>query len=138
MFDKPNTSGFIHISYYLLSIYNAKRFQKLVPWPIMNKTDERKYRTEIKNYLDVLASENPDIKFPSVLMSHLLRSGGTKFSILMWKISEISLRAYIRKNCKLSNIKLMLHVLIHGVHMSIHFLQIKRTYYKRQIATITK
>ncbi|XP_034193948.2 uncharacterized protein LOC117610527 isoform X1 [Osmia lignaria lignaria] len=101
MFDKPNTSGFIHISHYLLSVYNAKHFQKMVVWPLMNKMDERKYRMEVKAYLEIVANENPDINFPSILMSHLLLAGGTKFLIIMWKISEVSLRAYITNKCQM-------------------------------------
>lgn len=100
MFDKPNTTGFIHTSHYLLSVHNAKRFKKMVTWPILNKMDEKRYRMEIREYFAVLANENPDINFPSVLMSHLLQAGGKKILILMWKISEISLKAYISKTCK--------------------------------------
>ena len=100
MFDKPNTAGFIHVSHYLLSVHNEKRFQKLVIWPILNKTDEKRYRTEIKQYLETLTNENSDINFPPILMSHLLQAGGKKVLILMWKISEISLRAYITRACK--------------------------------------
>nr|XP_012136273.1 PREDICTED: uncharacterized protein LOC105661954 isoform X1 [Megachile rotundata] len=100
MFDKPNTSGFIHISHYLLSIYNAKQFKKMVAWPIMNKMDEKKYRVEVKEYLEIVANENQDINFPTVLMTHLLQAGGTKFLITMWKLSQISLRSYITKHCQ--------------------------------------
>ena len=98
MFDRPNTAGFIHISHYLLSVHNARRFRRMVAWPIVQKTDEKKYRTEIKAYLEILASNNPDMKFPPILASHLLQAGGTKFLIIMWKISEISLRAYVERN----------------------------------------
>ncbi|XP_076678156.1 uncharacterized protein LOC143374132 isoform X2 [Andrena cerasifolii] len=98
MFDKPNTAGFIHISHYLLSVHNAQRFRRMVAWPIVQKTDEKKYRTEIKAYLEILANNNLDMKFPPILASHLLQAGGTKFLIIMWKISEISLRAYIDRN----------------------------------------
>ncbi|KAK1122672.1 hypothetical protein K0M31_009115 [Melipona bicolor] len=101
MFDKPNTAGFIHVSHYLLSVHNEKRFQKLVIWPILNKTDEKRYRAEIKEYLETLANENSDINFPPILMSHLLQAGGKKVLILMWKISEISLRAYITRPCQM-------------------------------------
>lgn len=100
MFNKPNTLGFIHISHYLLSIYDATRFQKMVIWPLLNKMDEKKYRIEITEYLKILATENPDINFPPIIMSHLLQAGGRKILILMWKISEISLRAYIINKCK--------------------------------------
>ncbi|XP_033359643.1 uncharacterized protein LOC117238660 [Bombus vosnesenskii] len=101
MFDKPNTTGFIHISHYLLSVHNAKRFKKMVTWPILNKMDEKRYRMEIREYFAILANENPDINFPSLLMSHLLQAGGKKILILMWKISEISLKAYISKTCQI-------------------------------------
>lgn len=55
MFNKPNTFGFIHISHYLLFVHNSKQFQKMVQWSIMNKTDEKQYRIEIKYYLEILA-----------------------------------------------------------------------------------
>ncbi|XP_076759057.1 uncharacterized protein LOC143428220 [Xylocopa sonorina] len=99
MFNKPNTIGFIHISHYLLSVYNAQRFQKMVLWPLMNKVDERRYREEVREYLEIVASENPDINFLPILKSRLLQAGGTKFLIFMWKISLISLRAYISREC---------------------------------------
>ncbi|XP_043790416.1 uncharacterized protein LOC122713748 [Apis laboriosa] len=101
MFNKPNTLGFIHISHYLLSVHNATRFQKMVIWPLLNKMDEKKYRLEITEYLKILATENPDINFPPIIMSHLLQAGGRKILILMWKISEISLRAYIINKCQI-------------------------------------
>ncbi|XP_017752778.1 PREDICTED: uncharacterized protein LOC108545591 [Eufriesea mexicana] len=69
----------------------------MVIWPILNKVDEKQYRMEIKEYLEILANENPDVNFPPIFMSHLLQAGGTKFLILMWKISEISLRTYITR-----------------------------------------
>ncbi|CAL7938003.1 unnamed protein product [Xylocopa violacea] len=99
MFNKPNTVGFIHISHYLLTVYNAQHFQKMVLWPLMNKVDERRYRIEVREYLEIVASENPDINFLPILKSHLLQAGGTKFLILMWKISLICLRAYITRKC---------------------------------------
>lgn len=100
MFDKPNTAGFIHISHYLLFVHNARRFRRMVAWPIVHKADEKKYRAEIKAYLEILANDNLDMKFPPILASHLLQAGGTKFLIIMWKISEISLRAYVERNCE--------------------------------------
>ncbi|KOC70987.1 hypothetical protein WH47_04973 [Habropoda laboriosa] len=102
MFNKPNTSGFIYISHYLLSVYDAKRFQKMVAWPLMNKMDEKRYRMQVKDYLEILASENIDINFPSIFMSHLLQAGGTRFSIIMWKLSEISLRAYLKRKYQIT------------------------------------
>lgn len=100
MFTKSNTVGFIHISHYLLSVYDAKHFKNAVKWPIINKTDEKQYRTEIKQYLEILKNENPDINFPVILMSHLLQAKGIRFLTIMWKISEISVRAYIENECK--------------------------------------
>ncbi|XP_053976538.1 uncharacterized protein LOC128875183 [Hylaeus volcanicus] len=97
MFDKPNSSGFIHVSHYLLSVHNSKEFKKMVNWPIMNKADEKRYRAEIKNYLEILANENPDIEFPQILISRLFHATGTKFLNIMWKISVISLRAYLSR-----------------------------------------
>ena len=61
---------------------------------------EKQYRAELKAYLEILANDNLDIKFPPILASHLLQAGGTKFLIIMWKISEISLRAYVQRNCE--------------------------------------
>ncbi|XP_076630613.1 uncharacterized protein LOC143346422 isoform X2 [Colletes latitarsis] len=95
MFNKPNTCGFIHVSHYLLSVHNSKQFQKMVKWPIIDKTNVKRYRAEIKDYLEVLAQENPDINFPPILMCYLVHAGGIRLLNIMWKVSEISLRAYI-------------------------------------------
>ncbi|XP_076295114.1 uncharacterized protein LOC143216162 isoform X2 [Lasioglossum baleicum] len=98
MFDKSNPAGFIHISHYLLSIYDPKKFQKIVPWPILNKRDETQYRLKVKEYLDVIAAENADMNFPSILMIHIMRAAGTRFLNIMWKLSQISLRSYIARH----------------------------------------
>jgi len=42
MFDKPNTTGFIYVSHYLLTIFDVKRFKKLVEWPVICKKTEDK------------------------------------------------------------------------------------------------
>lgn len=100
MFDKPNTAGFLHVSHYLSVIYNKNLFKQMVSWPILCKRDELTYRSEIKNFFFVLSRDNTDIKFPSMPMSHLVQAGGTKFLIIMWKVSQLAFRAYIRKECK--------------------------------------
>nr|XP_012223087.1 PREDICTED: uncharacterized protein LOC105672609 isoform X2 [Linepithema humile] len=97
MFDKPNTMGFLHVSHYLSVIYDSKLFKQMVSWPVLCKKDEVKYRTEIKDFFFVLSQDNPDINFPPVLMSHLIQSGGTRFLIIMWKLSQLALRAYIKR-----------------------------------------
>ncbi|KAG7201591.1 hypothetical protein KM043_004335 [Ampulex compressa] len=100
MFDKPNTAGFIHISHYLLTIYDIHRFEKLIEWPVICKKTEAKYRNGVKDYLSVISAENPDIDFPPILASYLLHAGGTKFTIIMWKLSQVVLRTYIRREGK--------------------------------------
>lgn len=97
MFDKPNTAGFLHVSHYLSAIYDAKLFKRMVRWPILCKTDEATYRIEMKNFLCLLSRDNSDLKFPSILMTHLIQSAGTKFQIIMWKLSQVALRAYIKR-----------------------------------------
>lgn len=95
MFDKPNTTGFLHISHYLLSIYDSERFKKLVEWPVICKKTEVKYRIKVKDFLTVISMENPDIGFPNILASHLIHAGGNKFTIIMWKLSEVVVRKYL-------------------------------------------
>ena len=95
MFDKPNTAGFLHTSHYLLSVYDSERFQKLVQWPVPCKKTEAKYRNIVKDYLTTISAENPDIGFPVILTSHLIHAGGNKFTIIMWKLSEVVVRKYI-------------------------------------------
>ncbi|CAK9829950.1 Augmin complex subunit dgt6 [Anthophora retusa] len=97
MFDKPNTAGFLHVSYYLLTIYDSDRFKKLIEWPVNCKKAEVKYRNKIKDYLISLSMENPNIGFPNILMSHLIHAGGRKFTIIMWKLSEVVVRRYITR-----------------------------------------
>lgn len=99
MFDKPNTAGFLHVSRYLSVIYDAKLYKRMVKWPLLSKKDEIVYRNEMKNFLSVLSRDNPDINFPTILTSHLTQAGGIKFLIIMWKVSQLALRAYIKKQC---------------------------------------
>ncbi|XP_047351542.1 uncharacterized protein LOC124949850 isoform X1 [Vespa velutina] len=98
MFDKPNTIGFMHVSQYLLTIYDLERFKKLIQWPVTCKKTEVKYRNNVKDYLNQIANENLDIDFPPILTSYLVRAHGTKFTIIMWKLSIVVLRTYIKKN----------------------------------------
>ncbi|XP_014484893.1 PREDICTED: uncharacterized protein LOC106749705 [Dinoponera quadriceps] len=97
MFDKPNIAGFLHVSYYLSVIYDAKLFKQMVSWPLSCKKDEVMYRSAIKGFLSVLSRDNPDVNFPTILTSHLAQAGGAKFLIIMWKVSQLALRAYIKK-----------------------------------------
>ncbi|XP_043668682.1 uncharacterized protein LOC122629372 [Vespula pensylvanica] len=99
MFDKPNTIGFMHVSQYLLTIYDLERFKKLIQWPVTCKKTEVKYRNNVKDYLNQIANENVDIDFPPILTSYLVRAHGTKFTIIMWKLSIVVLRTYIKRNC---------------------------------------
>ncbi|XP_029671665.1 uncharacterized protein LOC115240565 isoform X2 [Formica exsecta] len=97
MFDKPNTAGFLHISHYLSNLYDAALFKQMVRWPTLCKRDEVTYRIEMKNFLSILSRDNSDVNFPPILMSHLIQSGGTKFLIIMWKLSQVALRTYIKR-----------------------------------------
>ncbi|XP_011054848.1 PREDICTED: uncharacterized protein LOC105146357 [Acromyrmex echinatior] len=98
MFDKPNTTGFIYVSHYLLIIYDAERFKKVVEWPVICKKTETKYRNSVKDYLNVIALENPDIGFPRVVTTYLHHASGTKFITIMWKLSQLALKMYIMRN----------------------------------------
>ncbi|XP_071560572.1 uncharacterized protein [Temnothorax nylanderi] len=98
MFDKPNTAGFIYVSHYLLTIYDSERFKKLVEWPVICKKTETQYRNNVKDYLNVIALENPDIGFPRVVTTHLHHASGTKFMSIMWKLSQLALRTYITRD----------------------------------------
>lgn len=100
MFDKPNTAGFIHVSHFLLSIYDAERFKKLVEWPIVYKKSESKYKNDVKDFLGIVASEHPEAGFPSILATYLLHAGGTKFTTVMWKLSQVVLYVYIKREAQ--------------------------------------
>ncbi|XP_015435270.1 PREDICTED: uncharacterized protein LOC107190898 [Dufourea novaeangliae] len=95
MFDKPNTAGFLHISHYLLTTYDAERFKKLIEWPVTCKKTEAKYRNNVKTLLTTVSTENRDINFPNILVSHLFHASGKKFVIIMLKLSQVVLRKYI-------------------------------------------
>ncbi|XP_012264350.2 HAUS augmin-like complex subunit 6 [Athalia rosae] len=97
MFEKPNTAGFICVSHFLLTIYDAERFKKLVEWPIACKKSESKYRTDVKDFIAIVASEHPEAGFPPILGTYLLHAGGTKFTIVMWKLSQVVLYVYIKR-----------------------------------------
>jgi len=98
MFDKPNTTGFIYVSHYLLTIFDVERFKKLVEWPVICKKTETKYRNNVKDYLNVIALENPDMGFPHVVTTYLLHASGTKFMTIMWKLSQLTLKTYIMRD----------------------------------------
>ncbi|XP_046623913.1 uncharacterized protein LOC124306861 isoform X1 [Neodiprion virginianus] len=97
MFDKPNTTGFIHVSHYLLTIYDSERFRKLVEWPIVCKKSESKYRSDVKDFIGIVATEHPEAGLPSILGTYLLHAGGTKFINVMWKLSQVVLYVYIKR-----------------------------------------
>ncbi|KAK2585422.1 hypothetical protein KPH14_010090 [Odynerus spinipes] len=99
MFEKPNTVGFMHVSEYLLTIYDAERFKKLIQWPVICKKTGVKYRNDVKDYLNVIASEHPDVDFPPISSSYLVCAHGTKFITIMWKLSIVVLRTYLKRNC---------------------------------------
>ncbi|XP_015179044.1 PREDICTED: uncharacterized protein LOC107067757 isoform X1 [Polistes dominula] len=98
MFNKPNTIGFMHVTQYLLTIYDAEYFKKSFQWPVTCKKTEVKYRNSVKDYLNVIAKENADVNFPPILTSFLVRAHGQKFNIIMWKLSTVVLRTYIKRN----------------------------------------
>lgn len=112
MFDKPNTAGFLHISYYLLTVYDSERFKKLIEWPVICKKTEAKYRNNVKDYLTIISAENLDIDFPPILTSHLIHAGGTKFTIIMWKLSEVVIRRYLIRESKLIIYKYIIFFII--------------------------
>ncbi|XP_046748954.1 uncharacterized protein LOC124412844 [Diprion similis] len=97
MFDKPNTTGFIHVSHFLLTIYDSERFRKLVEWPIVCKKSESKYRSDVKDFIGIVATEHPEAGLPSILGTYLLHAGGTKFINVMWKLSQVVLYVYIKR-----------------------------------------
>ncbi|XP_012231473.2 uncharacterized protein [Linepithema humile] len=106
MFDKPNMAGFIEVSHYLLTVYDAERFKKLIEWPIICKKMEAKYRNDVKDYLTLIATENPNMGFPNILVSYFHHASGPKFIIIMWKLSQLVLKRYIMKNSKYEVISL--------------------------------
>lgn len=114
MFDKPNTAGFLHISYYLLTVYDSERFKKLIEWPVICKKTEAKYRNNVKDYLTIISAENPDIDFPPILTSHLIHAGGTKFTIIMWKLSEVVIRRYLIRESKIIIYKYIIYLYIYN------------------------
>ncbi|XP_058793951.1 HAUS augmin-like complex subunit 6 [Phymastichus coffea] len=103
MFDKPNTSGFIHVSYYLLNVYYKDKSK--VQWPVICKQTENKFRNDVRESLMTISSENEDINFPPIFASHLLLARGTKFLLIMWKFSLVVLRTYLKNkyHCTLMN-----------------------------------
>ncbi|XP_034941881.1 uncharacterized protein dgt6 [Chelonus insularis] len=98
IFDKPNTVGFIHVSYYLLNIYDEEHFKNNVEWPLFDKKTEVKYRNNVKDFLVIVSDENKDLEFPLILTSHLVTAGGRKFINIMYKLSEAVLRKFLRKS----------------------------------------
>ncbi|XP_011494269.1 PREDICTED: uncharacterized protein LOC105359369 [Ceratosolen solmsi marchali] len=97
MFDKPNTLGFIHVSFYLLNIYYKDNIKNKVQWPVICKQTENKFRNDVRECLMAIANENPDINFPPIFASHLLLARGTKFLLIMWKFSLVVLRTFLTK-----------------------------------------
>jgi len=98
MFDKPNTTGFIYVSHYLLTIFDVERFKKLVEWPVICKKTETKYRNNVKDLSECHCMENPDMGFLCVVITYLYHASGTKFMTIMWKLSQLTLRTYIMRD----------------------------------------
>ena len=96
MFEKPNTLGFINVSFYLLNVY-YKDVKSKIQWPVICKQTENKFRNDVRECLMVMASDNSDLNFPPIFASHLLLARGTKFLIIMWKFSLVVLRTYLAR-----------------------------------------
>nr|XP_033328816.1 uncharacterized protein LOC117221749 [Megalopta genalis]XP_033328817.1 uncharacterized protein LOC117221749 [Megalopta genalis] len=126
MFDKPNTAGFLHTSHYLLTVYDSKRFKKLFEWPVTCKKTEAKYRNNVKTFLTIISAENPDVGFPNILVSHLFHASGSKFVIIMWKLSQVVLRKYITS----TNIHDVMFVPQVGIEANVGKNFLKKTYAK--------
>lgn len=96
MFDKPNTVGFIHVSFFLLNIHYKDNVRNKIQWPVICKQTENKFRNDVRECLMAIASENPDVNFPPIFASHLLLARGSKFLLIMWKFSLVVLRRYLQ------------------------------------------
>ncbi|XP_070150426.1 uncharacterized protein [Polyergus mexicanus] len=79
-------------------ICDAERFRKLIEWPVLCKKTEAKYRNDVKDYLNIIAVENPDMGFPHILATYLHHASGTKFMLIMWKLSQLALKRYLMRN----------------------------------------
>lgn len=97
MFDKPNTTGFIQVSFYLLSVHYKENVKNKVHWPVICKQTENKFRNDVRECLLVIANENSDLNFPPIFASHLLLARGSKFLLIMWKFSLVVLRTYLQQ-----------------------------------------
>ncbi|XP_057338472.1 uncharacterized protein LOC130676335 [Microplitis mediator] len=98
MFDKPNTAGFIHVSHYLLTIYDKERFQQSVDWPILDKSGEAKYRTQVKALLPIIFAENQGFEWTPVTATHLHTAHGEKFTRLMFDLAMLAAKAFVERN----------------------------------------
>ncbi|XP_001605050.1 uncharacterized protein LOC100121437 isoform X1 [Nasonia vitripennis] len=97
MFDKPNTTGFIQVSFYLLSVHYKENVKNKVHWPVICKQTENKFRNDVRECLMAIANENSDLNFPPIFASHLLLARGSKFLLIMWKFSLVVLRTYLQQ-----------------------------------------
>lgn len=104
MFEKPNTRGFQHATHYLLTFYDPERAKKRLQWPLLCKQSESKYRSDVKDFLSVIAQENPDVNFPQILATHLLHASGSKFNNIMANLSTVVLRKWIKDEGELPSI----------------------------------
>ncbi|XP_044593257.1 augmin complex subunit dgt6 [Cotesia glomerata] len=92
MFEQPNTTGFILLSQYLLSTYDQERFEQAVQWPLLNKTEEGRYRAQVKSFIGTVFEENDDFTMSSIQSSHLHTARGEHFINLMVDLTLIVLR----------------------------------------------
>ncbi|XP_008546263.1 uncharacterized protein LOC103570331 [Microplitis demolitor] len=98
MFDKPNTAGFIHVSHYLLTIYDKEKFHQSVDWPILDKSGEAKYRTQVKALLPIIFAENQGFEWTPVTATHLHTAHGEKFTRLMFDLALLASKAFVERN----------------------------------------
>lgn len=98
MFDRSNSMGFIHVSHYLLTIYDEERFKKLIDWPILDKRAEEKYRNGARDFITTIFKENElPFETPKIQKSHLVTPQGRIIINIMHALSMIVLRTYLRK-----------------------------------------
>lgn len=65
MFAQPNRTGFIQVLHYLCNTYDTDRYSPKVPWPILDRDQERTFRQNSAAFVKEVIKVSVDIYFIS-------------------------------------------------------------------------
>lgn len=97
MFTKPNRTAFDQVLFYLCNAYDSVRYMPKVPWPILDRSQERTFRQNTVAFVKEIIKEVPQARIPQFSPSFLSTPGGERLAKFMWKLSLLVLKTVVER-----------------------------------------